>query len=219
MRDLIRSADRSDREGREKFVDGVFEAQDPRGFLLRLLDQTPDESYADDMLEHATLDSLREKLSARREKIRFIFEHIEELAGKIADLYVETCSEFALNPKEVNIYVVGGRILQKPLRHSSDVDVVFTTDDQTLSLQSDKAKDPAEVYARKQQGQAEFLKKLKSFLEEYNLVEPTDTMNGLLIEPKGYGMSDSFVRQFWKTSIDANPIDDRRAVLIYKRQI
>lgn len=221
MRNQIRTSDNADRQKQEKFVDGIVEPEKPADFLLKLFDETPDDLYTEEFPTNLipngeTVDSLRRKLPTRREKIRSVFSNIEERSKQIADLYRGACAEYDLVPKELKIYVVGGRIRQKPLQHNSDVNIVFTTDDQTTGLQPDH-NDPSELRKRKNSARIVFVDRLRNFLEEQQLMMSIGGDTNYIIQPKGYGFTDAFVRDRWESDISS--LDDRRGVLVYENSV
>jgi hypothetical protein len=205
---------------REEFKDGVAEPKHPSEFLLQLLNETPNDPYTNIpqglIPEGESADSMRARLPEQREKIHAVFRDIEDICANISERYMQTCSEYGLRPKNFRVYVVGGRIRQKPLLHTSDVDVVFTTEDQKESLQPDYTKDSEDLRQRKQNARTAFIKDLEDFFEERGLTEKmANTMTAFLVEPKGYGASDADVRSQWRRDITG--LDDRRGVLVYTK--
>ena len=198
----------------KQFHSGLAEPSNPSGFLQHLLSETKDNTYQevpkDETAAGETADSLRAKLPERRERIRSAFSNISEIGSDVIATYKKICAEKELNPGIVRLYIVGGRIYQKPLSHGSDIDVVITVDQPAQGLQpiyDMKNPEPDDLRYRKIEARRIFMKELETVLDKHDLLERTSdgSVEGWLLEPKGYGFSDAIVRAEWADSAEKGP--------------
>ena len=68
-----------------------------------------------------------------------VYEQLAETADQIVDMYRATLRKYNLNPGEIRLNMVGGRVKGKPLKEESDIDLIFQTsnrseDAETLQL-------------------------------------------------------------------------------------
>lgn len=205
-----------------QFHEGVAEPDDPSEFLLKILGRTKDdpyESYPEDQIpEGQTLDSLRGKLPQRREEIQSAFVKINDIGATIAKIYTDECKELDFKPGIVRVYVIGGRVRQKPLQHSSDVDVIISVENDKQALQPHKD-DNWEVQFKKIEARKKFFKRLETYFESEHLVERDAQGNsiGSLVEVKGGGFSESELRADWARDL-RDEGTTKNAVLIYSRE-
>jgi hypothetical protein len=75
-------------------------------------------------------------LAETRKKFEKIYEKLPEATKKIADSYHSLLSQYHLNPGEIRVYMVGGRVKGKPLSEDSDIDLVFAVKDVSKSAES-----------------------------------------------------------------------------------
>ena len=203
-----------------QFHEGVAEPDDPSEFLLKILGRTKDDLYesypVDQIPEGETLDTLRDKLPVRREQMQSAFVRIREISAEMVSVYRKVCARNGLNPGKISLYVVGGRTRLKPLQHSSDIDVVFTAQNQSESLEpnySFKQGDSQELIQKKTALRKEFIKELEPILDRYGLLEKDSDgeVTGWFVEPKGYGVSDLQARKDWAEM--ARTSDSTRAAI------
>ncbi len=186
-----------------QFKDGVAEPEAPTEFLLKLLGRTKDDPYtalpAEAVAEGEAADSLRAKLPERRARMERAFAQMSDVSAEILAAYGEACKTVGFTPGEVRMYIVGGRVREKPLLHTSDIDVVFTTKNAKEGLQPDFSSDDPDLVKRKQKARAEFVKLIPAILEKYDLLERDSEGNveGWFLEPKGYGSSEAETRKKW----------------------
>ncbi|HYD35610.1 MAG TPA: hypothetical protein VD999_06080 [Vitreimonas sp.] len=62
-----------------------------------------------------------------------IFANIEQIGRELVDFYVLVHTSYGLNPGKVRLYMVGGRVIGKPLKETSDIDLVFQVEHPTQS--------------------------------------------------------------------------------------
>jgi len=67
-----------------------------------------------------------EDLKPTREKFKKIYEKLPDVGQKIAESYHDMLHKVGLNPGEIRVYIVGGRVKGKPLKADSDIDIIIT---------------------------------------------------------------------------------------------
>lgn len=208
------------------FRDGVAEPDDPNEFMLKTLGKTKDDSYEsypeDQIPPGENLDSLRAKLPKRREKMKSTLLKISEISRHMVNTYRTICERNGMDPGRISVYIVGGRVREKPLQHSSDIDVVFTTENASEGLQPNyslKDNESPEVMQKKIAARKQFVDVLEKGFRDLDLLEKgaDGEETGWFIEPKGYGDSDVAVRKEWSAAAANAPGKDAQiAVLVFK---
>jgi predicted nucleotidyltransferase len=205
----------------ETFKDGLAMPKDPSQFLMRLLNHTPDYQYS---LEQEAQDSqeedpetLKAQLPERRTLVKSTMESIVDISRDIAVLYRTVANESGFSPEHIRVYVVGGRIRQTPLRHSSDIDIIISTDDQAQSLQPNYLRDAKDLVIRKRESRKIFIDRMNDLLHIRGLLEkPENGREGWFIEPKSYGIEDATFRRDLKEGSEKEGSNGQLAVLVYE---
>jgi len=84
-------------------------------------------------LEHVVDPKLQDTV----QRFNKIYDKLPEAATMIAERYHQILAEspLHLNPGEVRVYLVGGRVKDKPLKEDSDIDLVITVSDPSQSME------------------------------------------------------------------------------------
>lgn len=67
-------------------------------------------------------NDLPPELEGRAQEFRKIFDHLPEVARIFASIYRKHLQTYNLDPGEIRIYLVGGRLTGRPLTKKSDID-------------------------------------------------------------------------------------------------
>lgn len=218
MEGVNKSSDAIERQ----FPEGVAEPNDPSKFLLKILGRTKDDpydSYPEDQIpEGETLDTLRAKVPARRERIQSVLARISDAAKEVVGAYRQICVEEGLEPGRHRFYVIGGRIRQKPLQHSSDVDALITFENIAQALQPYRklgGGDELDIIDKKIKARGRFFDAAGKILGAYQFGEKDmNGKTGYLLEIKAGGVSEKSARENW-TATSQLEDEKQQAVLIY----
>lgn len=117
-----------------KYIVGIIDGYKPTPPTaeLKAAEQSPIQKTSQKLIEtlynapnHPDETDLDGLITARQE-LEFTFSHFPELIPAFTSLYREELNKLGFDPGEIRLYMVGGRIREKPLRESSDIDIIFT---------------------------------------------------------------------------------------------
>lgn len=109
--------------------------------------------YEGAALSHVLIERLNAakhppELQTVKEKFETIYRKLPEAAAQITRIYHDTLTHHKLNPGQIRLYMVGGRIQGKPLREDSDIDLMIAAQypNQTPeALMLDRFEDPMDA--------------------------------------------------------------------------
>ena len=109
----------SERFDQSKVVEASHEthAQKAQRALLELLLKTP---VAEGEEQEATEET--------REELRKTFERFPELIDEFISIYQAELKQAGIEPGDIQLFMVGGRVSGKPLKASSDIDLLWGFD-------------------------------------------------------------------------------------------
>jgi hypothetical protein len=70
-----------------------------------------------------------EELHIKRDEFEAIYKALPDIAQELVAAYKEILGAYKLNPGEVKLYMVGGRVKGAPLKETSDIDLIFSVQD------------------------------------------------------------------------------------------
>jgi glutamine synthetase adenylyltransferase len=86
------------------------------------------ENVGKKLLELSKLSDTPPELKPKQAEFEAIYEQLPAIANDLITSYKLVCSKCGLDPGETRLYMVGGRIKGKPLKASSDIDLIFTVE-------------------------------------------------------------------------------------------
>ena|SRR5258708_596677 len=84
-----------------------------------------------------------EELKEARENFLKIYESLPIIGERLIIEYKKICASLGKDPGEIKLYMVGGRVVGKPLKPDSDIDLIFSVQNHQGSLETvSKSVDP-----------------------------------------------------------------------------
>lgn len=78
-----------------------------------------------DLLVRSRSVEIVEELHSKRSEFEEIYEKLPIISQMLLAAYKEILTAYKLNPGEVRLYMVGGRVKGKPIKEDSDIDLIF----------------------------------------------------------------------------------------------
>ena len=193
---------------------GVIVSDDPVNYLQGAFDKTPDLLYtAVEIPDEDERNKKQAEVAAQRVRLREALASLPEIGREYANLLREFCDSLQLNPGRICVYLVGGRVQQKPLKETSDFDLVITIENSGQGLQATYS-DPVDIASKKRGMYKEWKRRSFEIDRRFGLTDTHDGEEMSLVEPKSFGgqTENEFITK-------ANSSDVREAVLIYSDTI
>lgn len=189
---------------------GVLSPENPVKYISDLFKNTPDFVYtAADIPDQQEREKRQNDVRLNRKRLEAAVRHLPEIGHLYAKLLRTFCNELQLDPGKIRVYLVGGRVYEKPLMESSDFDLVLTVENPNQGLQATSA-DSWEQASKKRARYKDWSNASLAIGRQFGLNDQQEDFESSLLEPKGMGLQTD--AEFIADHADAN---ERRAVLLY----
>ena len=167
----------------------IYEPADPGAYVRKLFAATPNAVVGTD-------GAPQDKVQLEKHRVRMErgAENITAIARRLAAAYKEVCHQHGFVPQRVRVYLIGGRVRQKPLEVSGDFDFMLTNEQKTGMLLTDHKQ--VDLQSRdKVVAKKEFIKRMRAIATSLGLTEEMEGREpASFIEVKGFGMLDADFR-------------------------
>jgi hypothetical protein len=100
------------------------------------------------LLSKLDTDTNANRFPETREKLVYAYKQLPAFSEKAVNAYYHLCAQYNLDPGEIRLYMVGGRVRGTPLKEDSDIDLVFAVENYQQSIEHlhfDRFSDPGDA--------------------------------------------------------------------------
>lgn len=166
-------------------------------FMIEGLAQSTLHPLSQELLTRSRGVEIPPELHSKRAEFETIYEKLPEIVQDLLAAYKEVLTMYKLDPGEVRLYLVGGRVKGKPLKEDSDLDLIFSV--------SNVKQSPGAVLL-------EGYDVLDS--QDYKLMIMKQIMSRLKAICEAHGVSNHFHIIDYGTALPEHPVDTTQALLL-----
>lgn len=132
----------------------------------------PAELLSKELLARQNATNHPQKVVATKEEFERIFEKLHSASNAIIRKYRERLGRYNLNPGEIRLYMLGGRVRGAPLEVDSDLDLYFCVERPLQSANAlllNRFEDPTDALLFRNSLQEQILKDVSKICEELGI--------------------------------------------------